>query len=417
MDERTGEMMDIKAVLLEALPPGTAAKVSSIEDLMDRLAQKRRRRHSTMGTVGALVVMVPLLIVLLLPFGRTDHPSAVHVGAGPTRNFSTIGLTRFSLPGSFFGYVPTDGSIAITPDGRTAYIAGAQDGLVTPVDLSSGRVLPPIQLGRFGSYLNAIAISPDGRTGYVVEGGIEDTIVPIDLATRTVGPAIRVPGPRALGSSIAISPDGHMAYVDSLGEDDTLSTSTVVMTRSVPSYIVPINLKTNRAQRPVSLDQLGGGGDIVRSEEPTCITNCAFDETIGGIAIAPDGLTAFVSDTESTTNGVFPIDLTNGRIGAEIVVGGATAAPGPLVITPDGRNAYVGGDGTVTRIDLSSDTPSPWMSVAPAENFGALAITPDGHTLVASGYPDVDVVNLGSGVVQRRIGNRPGGGDIAIPSA
>jgi DNA-binding beta-propeller fold protein YncE len=102
-------------------------------------------------------------------------------------------------------------AIAITPDGRTAYVATSvlttpsTEGVLTvsnvvPIDLTTNTPRAPIQLpanaetGRHG-----IAITPDGRTAYVaVIDGPDATVdanavVPIDLGTNTLLPPIRFP--------------------------------------------------------------------------------------------------------------------------------------------------------------------------------------------------------------------------------
>ena len=131
-----------------------------------------------------------------------------------------------------------------------------------------------------------------------------------------------------------------------------------------------------------------------RSDAPACNKGCAFNETIGGIAFTPDGRTAYVSDTAAQASGVFPIDVTTGRVGPMIRDGGAT---GPLAITPDGRTAYIDGIGTVTPIDLASNTGRRAIRVSPAAPFSTMAITPDGHTLVGMQYAAIDLVDLANG--------------------
>ncbi len=78
--------------------------------------------------------------------------------------------------------------IAITPDGKTAYVAnyGANGGgnTVTPIDVATGRAGTPI---RVGDGPVAIAITPDGTTAYVTNYG-GGTVTPIDVATGRLAP-------------------------------------------------------------------------------------------------------------------------------------------------------------------------------------------------------------------------------------
>ena len=86
---------------------------------------------------------------------------------------------------------------------------------MTPIATATNTAGPPITVG---SNPDAIAITPDGKTAYVANDG-SDTVTPIATATNTAGPPITVgSGPNA----IAITPDGKTAYVanDRLGHGD-----------------------------------------------------------------------------------------------------------------------------------------------------------------------------------------------------
>jgi hypothetical protein len=417
MDKQVGDGMDIKAVLTSALPLRTTTSLSTVEELKERIARRRRQRHATIGILGVATLTI-LLILVLLPFSLSNHQRAARVGQGRSHGSrptsSTVNLTSVALAGPYTGYLPSSGGpIAISPNGRVAYVGDPHVGVVTPVDLPSGRAQQPIELGQWG--INAIAIAPDGRTAYAVEGGIADAIIPIDLVTRTAGRAIHVAGTRALGSAIAIAPDGRTAYVDSLSEDwesPGTSPGTVTIVHTTPSYVVPVDLTTNRAQRPLSLEPLSTGGHVVQSEEAPCVMNCGFDETIGGIAIAANGRTAYASESGPRTNGVFSIDVKTDRVGSEIDTGGDG---GPIAIAPDARTAYVGGNESVIPVDLVSSSAGPAIRlVSQGESFSSMAITPDGRTLVVAGYPEIGVIDLESGTVEASIHNPAGGGDIAI---
>jgi YVTN family beta-propeller protein len=215
-------------------------------------------------------------------------------------------------------------SIAITPDGRTAYVAGYSGG-VTPVDLATGRVGTPIPVG---GGMDAIAITPDGRTAYVAHN---DGVTPIDLATGRAGTLIPV-NLGNNGKAIAITPDGMTAYAMSFAAGS----------------VTPIDLATGRAGTPIQVD------------------------TAIAIAITPDGRTAYVA-----ADGLTPIDLATGFVGTPIQAGDATWA---VAITPDGKTAYVAdfGNGSVTPVDLA--TGSAGTPIHVGGNPDAIAITPDGKT-------------------------------------
>ena len=140
-------------------------------------------------------------------------------------------------------------ALAITPNGRTAYVVNGNADTVIPVMLASGKLGRPIKVGRRAV---AIAITPNGRTAYVVNN-VGNTVTPITLATGMPGHPIKVGRSPNL---IVINPNGKTAYViDSRGAGDNVS---------------PINLVTNKPEPRLSVSKANA------------------------IAIAPNGDTAWV---------------------------------------------------------------------------------------------------------------------------
>jgi DNA-binding beta-propeller fold protein YncE len=93
-----------------------------------------------------------------------------------------------------------------------------------------------------------VAITPDGRTAYVTDL-TSSTVVPIGIAAGARGTPIAVQGPP---QAIAITPDGRTAFVtaDALGSDSQAS-----------GTLISIALATGTASAPVSFpDDIGSGG-------------------------------------------------------------------------------------------------------------------------------------------------------------
>src|SRR5262245_35458392 len=93
-----------------------------------------------------------------------------------------VGCTRGALKPITVGSQP--GSIAITPDGKTAYVANANSGTVTPIRTASNTALKLIKVGHQPEYL---AITPNGRTVYAVN-------YTSDTGPGTVTPIRNCPG-------------------------------------------------------------------------------------------------------------------------------------------------------------------------------------------------------------------------------
>jgi DNA-binding beta-propeller fold protein YncE len=87
------------------------------------------------------------------------------------------------------------GAIAITADGRTAYVGNVKpekpsDGLVVPIDLTTLRAVQPIRVPSYPYSITGIAIAPDGRTAYVAANS---AVIPIDLQSTTAARPIPMP--------------------------------------------------------------------------------------------------------------------------------------------------------------------------------------------------------------------------------
>jgi hypothetical protein len=145
-------------------------------------------------------------------------------------------------------------SIAVTPDGRTAYLVGhTMPGAlgVYPVDVATGRPGAEIMTG--GSVPLALAISPNDRTVWVVGspdpglGGTQDTFTTIATSTNRVDRTIDLGAyPAATALQVAVSPHGKTAYALGYGSP------------SQPGVLVPVNTATGAVREAISVGPKAG---------------------------------------------------------------------------------------------------------------------------------------------------------------
>jgi large repetitive protein len=134
-------------------------------------------------------------------------------------------------------------AIAFNPNGKYAYVVDGFDaattapnapGTITPVNLAEGAAGKPIKVG---TNPGSIAITPNGRTAYVTDSnavnGDPTTITPINLTTNTPERTIHV-----AARAIVITLNGAMAFA--LGQ----------------SGVVPIATATNRPGKTIGLGGL-----------------------------------------------------------------------------------------------------------------------------------------------------------------
>ncbi len=110
--------------------------------------------------------------------------------------------------------------LAYSPDGKSLYVSGGNDGTIFELDARSGAKLRTINLNvPFGGrawkdgYIGDIRLSPDGRTLYALDQA-NFRLVAADVATGTVTSVLRT-GRYPFG--LELSPDGRRAYVANVG--------------------------------------------------------------------------------------------------------------------------------------------------------------------------------------------------------
>jgi outer membrane autotransporter protein len=185
-------------------------------------------------------------------------------------------------------------SLAITPDGKTLYVAnpfGSASGTPSLIAINTAtKVATPIP-GVAASF--GLAVTPNGSTLYVANA-FADTVTVINTATNAVITTIPVSG---TPNGVAVSPDGRTVYVTNFGTDT----------------VTPINTATNKAGAPIP---------VVMAPEifPGIASN--------GNALLASGLT-FVAHT----SGALESTLASGPTGSPgpIFTGGTLQFAGPNI--------------------------------------------------------------------------------------
>lgn len=263
-------------------------------------------------------------------------------------------------------------SIAISPDGRTAYVSNEIDGTISVIETATDRVIgAPIAAG---SNPAEMALTPSGSTLYVTDE-LSNRVTVIDTSTRQAIGSIKV---GSFPNGIAVAPDGLSVFVSNAG-GNTVSVIDTLTNSVAPSPIVvgeePLGIAfTPDGAKAFVADGNGKSVTVIDARTDT-VEGAAIKvgKEPGAIAVSTDGRRAYVANDES--NSVSVIDTaTNQVVGTAIKVG---AGPTGIAITPDGRTAYVAesGAGGVSPIDLA--TSSVGALIPTGENAFAIAIAPD----------------------------------------
>jgi DNA-binding beta-propeller fold protein YncE len=295
---------------------------------------------------------------IISPDGKTDY--VIYLTKDDDSVLRPVSLMT-GQAGRLISLGRSAGRVTITPNGSTAYVAYSTfppvsitsfvEGprVVRPVSLATGRVGQPILRG---NGIPTIAITPDGATAYVAFP-VSGTVTPVSTATNTPGQAIRVPG----ADRIVFTANGAIADVISRASTVTpISTATntpgkpikagnprdsvnitpdgtTAFVVNVGSMVTPVSLTTGRAGKPI---RLRGAGSMV---------------------FTPDGKTAYFVNVIYSR--VTPVSTVTDTMGKPMNVSGY---PLYIAISPDGKTVYVNSSNsgyvqTIIPISTATNTP------------------------------------------------------------
>jgi DNA-binding beta-propeller fold protein YncE len=307
------------------------------------------------------------------------------------------GAPPAATPGVAVGVGQSPSAVAIDPSGATAYVVDTGSNQVTPVDMTTGQAASPANWITVGSEPDAIAITPDGRRAYVVNGG-DTTVSEITLRTHAVTTISVSAATGANLDAIAITPDGTKAYVLDAANNTitpiTLASRAVGSPVGGSGLLAPDaiaiapNGKTAYVVDGGSATQAGGLTTVnITGPSPAPTSTTAIDSASDhpdAIAINPAGGTAYVADapTNGHTASVTPLSVSGTSVTRRtaVPVPNATALYG-IAVTPDGASAYA--TGTTSSANVIVPLAVSGASVTPASpaNLGSqprgIAIAPD----------------------------------------
>ncbi len=197
-------------------------------------------------------------------------------------------------------------SIAVAPDGKTAYVVGVTAGamapyggeptdVLTPISTATNTALAAIRIPD-GMWSAPVSFSPDGRTGYLT--GSEVTAV--NLAAGAVSWTAALPVDLAFGYQSEVSPDGQTIYA--LPSDSGVTAGTI--------YRIPAATGVPR-------------GAQIRTPRVAGIS--------GELDLSPDGKTLYVQSFPANNKATIALfDAATGKAGPVIHIGW----PGFLLFGP-----------------------------------------------------------------------------------
>ena len=282
----------------------------------------------TASTGAITATLTGLTLVTSLEI-TPDGTKLVVGGFGPNGyiiDVATQAVTTFPTGNSAF-------SVAISPDGTTAYVANGF--WIQVVDIATATVLPALPSTGLPWAMTA---TPDGAGLWVAD--ISSSVAyRVDIAAGTIGPSIPVStDPRA----IAISPNGATVYVPGAAGNQltVIDTATGTVTATIPVGAYP-----------------------------------------QGVEVSPNGLKVYVPSFIGSD--LFILDVPSGTT-TTLPIGDGHWAP---VFSSDGSKAYISRESVSTITSLSVDLP-PVPVVPPV-------VPPAAPVLAATGLATAPALALG----------------------
>jgi YVTN family beta-propeller protein len=352
--------------------------------------QARRERLDQVRKVGPWVGAAAVVAILVLLLGYLVS------GSGGKDGGATSSSVPKPPPGNPFvitsvpvGHQP--GRVAVTPDGRHAYITDYGANTVSVIDTADSALAATIRVGQKPT---VVAVAPDGRRAYVTNSGA-DTVSVIDVPGNAVTDTVPVKQP----TGIAVTPDSGHVYVSNNGSDTvSVIDAATFSVATIPAVRRPAAVAISADGRYAYVTNLGSGSgpgsvsmiDIATSK---IVATIPVGAVPGSVAAAPAGRYVYVTNFESDT--VTVVDTASRAVAATISV---SPKPACVAIGPNGDRAYVTNQdsGTVSVIDTASNAVVGTVAV---EQPNGVAISPNGSRIYTAntGTDTVSVLGIASG--------------------
>jgi YVTN family beta-propeller protein len=300
--------------------------------------------------------------------------------------------------------------LAISGDGRRTYVVGERS--VSVIDTASNTTIATISVPVLVG--GQIALTPDGRYAYVTKSGRATlaepdhrNVVVIDTADNAVAAVIPVGG---LPQEVVVTPDGRHAYVmvatDRSGyQVEVIDTASNAVTATIHSPDDATSFDATFRQMTMTADGsfihvIDSPMVLVISTASNVITEAVSVDSgiVDPAAIAPDGRYIYTATYSGTSwrqsFAVVKVDTGSGTVAATIPLDVtdfiATSSPlRGITVAPDGRYVYVLFVDRLQMIDTVSGTSSmiarlPVISGSSSTAYQSLVVAPDGRYVYAS---------------------------------
>lgn len=315
------------------------------------VCDKTHRWHAFIKVLG---IMVLALLMLVSITGAA--PFAYITSYDPTNTVSVVDIDTNTVVASVIGaYEVFPYGVAVNPSGTKVYVTCTEDtpsappdtGIVSVISTATNTIIATVPVGLRPE---GVAVTSDGKKAYVANS-FSGTVSVIDTSTNTVTTTINVGGEP---HGVAVNPEGAEVYVTRWDTPFVVSvidtaTNTVTASVNVGDYPKGIAVTPDGAEVYVVTQN---GVCVIDTATSTVVTRVPVENWPFGVAVTPDGSKVYVTDS---WNKCVCIDTTSNTVTDTIEVGWT---PQGVAVTPDGTEVYVANaaSGTVSVIDIATNT-------------------------------------------------------------
>jgi len=298
--------------------------------------------------------LVPAAVVATIPIERpptllASSPDGSRVVAASSGELAII-RTDTNVVAATVRIAPYSSGVAVTPDGRHVLVNSISSSRLTVVDVATATVEPDVGLivdippGGFGR----MAVSPDGRRAYVANQP-KDYLALVDLNAGSTNQFSLDMSP----TDVTLGADGRTLFVTGCKDFCTTGTVEVIDAASrqtIRSFEVgpaPYRFALSPDGTRAYTTNLGGPTlSIVDVASGATIATVPVGVRPSGLAVSPDGTRVYVAGEQQETLTI--VDADHNTVRATFSI---PNHPREVVISPDGRRAYVSTQDAVLVLD------------------------------------------------------------------
>jgi YVTN family beta-propeller protein len=281
----------------------------------------------------------------------------------------------------------TPGFVAISPNGRLAYVANRAAGVVTVIDTAVDKVTAtiPVTAGP-PQYL---AFAPDGKRVYVSIFNDQKTINLVGVLDTTSNSIVSTIPVGTRPYALAVTPDGSRLYVPNhdSGTVSVIDTATSKVTTDIKVAPNPHWAAiSNDGTRAYTANHEAGLITIIDTSNNSVVGEVRVQVSPHSLAVAPSK--PLVANVNYDSDSLTVIDTTTEKVVATVPVG---KKPQDVAWSADGRFVYVTAVEGDTLTVINTDTWTTTSTVPTGDAPTSIAVLPDGSRAF--------VTNLNSGTI------------------